>query len=199
MPKPSRKPRRKPKQDRSRVTRDAIFEAATQILERQGEVAFNTNRIAERAGVSVGTIYQYFPNKEAILVAMSRAEMETLAADNIRTAKRRNRPPDKIRQSIRRFIKAFEGRPATRRAAVRAVIAHESAQTLGREIDRVAYALPPPPGATRIDAFVLTRAVVGVVRAAVLEGYPGLHKPDFEDALVRLVRAYRAEAVRAVA
>lgn len=184
MAKAARVARRRPKQARSRATRDAIFEAATQILEREGERAFNTNRIAERAGVSVGTIYQYFPNKEAILIAMARVEQARLAADNARF-----KGEDAFRLSIRRLIQAFEGRPAARRAIVKAVIAGEAASALGAEIDRVASLLPPQ-GLSRLDAFVLTRAVVGAVRAAVLENYPGLMRPAFEDALVGLVRGY---------
>ncbi|MEQ1864663.1 MAG: TetR/AcrR family transcriptional regulator [Micropepsaceae bacterium] len=185
MAKAARVARRRPTQERSRATRDAIFEAATQILEREGEGAFNTNRVAERAGVSVGTIYQYFPNKEAILIAMSRVEQARLAADNARF-----KGEDALRLSIRRLIQAFEGKPAARRAIVKAVIAGEAASALGAEIDRVAGLLPSQ-GLSRLDAFVLTRAVVGVVRAAVLEDYPGLMRPAFEDALVGLVRGYR--------
>lgn len=191
MVKPARTGRRRPRQTRARETCAAIFEAAAQILEREGERAFNTNRIAERAGVSVGTIYQYFPDKEAILVAMARAEQERIAAENVRIAARPASHREMLRSSLRRFIRAFEGRPATRRAAVKAVIAHEAAETLGREIDRAAYLLPARRGMSRVDAFVVTRAVVGVVRAAVLEGYGGLNTPGFEDALMRLVRGYQ--------
>lgn len=191
MAKSVRTGRRRPRQARARATCDAIFEAAAQILEREGERAFNTNRIAERAGVSVGTIYQYFPDKEAILVAMARAEQARIAAENVRIAARQSPHGEMLRSSMRRLIRAFEGRPATRRAVVKAVIAHETAETLGREIDRAAYLLPGKRGMSRLDAFVLTRAVVGVVRAAVLEGYAGLNSPGFEDALMRLVRGYQ--------
>ncbi|MBP6013989.1 MAG: TetR/AcrR family transcriptional regulator [Alphaproteobacteria bacterium] len=177
--------RRRPKQTRSRATQDLIFEAATQILEREGERAFNTNRLAERAGVSVGTIYQYFPNKEAILIAMARREQERLELDTARLAGR-----DVMRLSIRRLIWVLEGKPATRRAIVRASIAGELSSTHGAAIDRTANQLPLQKGYSRLDAFVMTRAVVGVVRAAVLEGYPGLARPEFEDALLRLVRGY---------
>ena len=188
--KTTRAARRRPKQRRSLATRDLIFEAAAQILEREGEGAFNTNRLAERAGVSVGTIYQYFPNKAAILIAMSRAEQERIAEENVRIASSGGSHSEMLRLSMRRLIKAFDGRPATRRAVVKAVIAQETADALGREIDRAAYLLPREWGMSRLDAFVLTRAVVGVVRAAVLEGYSGLHKREFEDALMRLVRGY---------
>jgi AcrR family transcriptional regulator len=63
-------PRKLPKQARSGATVEAILEAAAQVFERQGYAAGTTNRIAERAGVSIGSLYQYFPNKDAILVAL---------------------------------------------------------------------------------------------------------------------------------
>jgi AcrR family transcriptional regulator len=72
--------RRSPKQARSRATWDAIVEAAAQILERQGPNGVTTNSVAERAGVSIGTLYQYFPDKEAILVAAARRELTPLPA-----------------------------------------------------------------------------------------------------------------------
>jgi AcrR family transcriptional regulator len=67
--------RRSPKQARSRATWDAILEAAAQILERHGPDGLTTNDVAERAGVSIGSLYQYFPDKEAILVAAARREL----------------------------------------------------------------------------------------------------------------------------
>jgi AcrR family transcriptional regulator len=63
-------PRKLPKQARSEATVEAVLEAAAQVFERHGYAAGTTNRIAERAGVSIGTLYQYFPNKDAILVAL---------------------------------------------------------------------------------------------------------------------------------
>lgn len=76
--KPPADQRRSPRQSRSRATWEAIVEAAVQILERRGPEGLNTNRIAERAGVSVGSVYQYFPDKHAILAAAARREMEQL-------------------------------------------------------------------------------------------------------------------------
>lgn len=67
--------RRRPKQARSLATFDSILEAAEQVLEREGPEGLNTNRIAERAGVSVGTLYQYFPDKAAILLAAARRSL----------------------------------------------------------------------------------------------------------------------------
>ena len=61
---------RTPRQARSRATVDAILVAAAHILKTQGVARVTTNRIAERAGVSVGSLYQYFPNKQAVLDAL---------------------------------------------------------------------------------------------------------------------------------
>lgn len=63
-------PRKKPVQGRSKATVEVILEAAAQVFEANGYAAGTTNRISERAGVSVGTLYQYFPSKEAIVVAL---------------------------------------------------------------------------------------------------------------------------------
>jgi AcrR family transcriptional regulator len=63
-------PRKKPVQGRSKATVDAVLVAAAHILEDRGLAGFNTNAVAERAGVSIGSLYQYFPSKDAILVAL---------------------------------------------------------------------------------------------------------------------------------
>ncbi len=63
-------PLRAPRQGRSKVTYDAIIEATTQLLIEKGYAATTTNHIAKRAGVSIGSLYQYFPNKEAIAVEL---------------------------------------------------------------------------------------------------------------------------------
>ncbi len=72
------KPRKQPLQARSRETYAAILEATARILETEGLEAANTNAIAERAGVSVGSLYQYFPDKAAIfaeLIIVSETEL----------------------------------------------------------------------------------------------------------------------------
>jgi AcrR family transcriptional regulator len=63
-------PRKKPQQRRSRVTIDTIFEATIQVLLANGLDGVTTIQIAERAGVSVGSLYQYFPNKRALMAAV---------------------------------------------------------------------------------------------------------------------------------
>jgi AcrR family transcriptional regulator len=57
-------------QDRSKIIVEAILTATTQILTQEGYDTASTNRIAERAGVSIGSLYQYFPNKEALVAAL---------------------------------------------------------------------------------------------------------------------------------
>lgn len=66
------KPRKKPTQERSTATVDAIVEAAIRILRRDGWAGLTTTRVAEVAGVSVGSLYQYFPNRAAIAVEIVR-------------------------------------------------------------------------------------------------------------------------------
>src|SRR5215510_14076277 len=67
-------PRKEPKQERSSRLVDAILQAAIRVLEREGAAAFTTIRVAQRAGVSVGSLYQYFPNKESILFRLQQDE-----------------------------------------------------------------------------------------------------------------------------
>ncbi|WP_425101038.1 TetR/AcrR family transcriptional regulator [Tropicibacter sp. S64] len=74
-------PRKQARQARARVTQEAIVEAAARILEQDRLDDLTTNGIAERAGVSIGSLYQYFPNKEAILVALIRRERALLYSD----------------------------------------------------------------------------------------------------------------------
>ncbi len=61
---------KRPKQDRSKSTVDAILEAVTHIMDKDGPMSLTTNKIAEKAGVSVGSLYQYFKNKESIFEAI---------------------------------------------------------------------------------------------------------------------------------
>jgi AcrR family transcriptional regulator len=71
-------PRKTPRQGRSKVTVDAILEACADGLSTRGYEALTTNAIAERAGVSVGTLYQYFPNREAIAAALAQRAFQRL-------------------------------------------------------------------------------------------------------------------------
>ncbi|HSY37593.1 MAG TPA: TetR/AcrR family transcriptional regulator [Acidobacteriaceae bacterium] len=78
---PTLKPRKTPIQARSNASVDAILQATLQVLTAVGKERLTTTRVAARAGVSVGTLYQYFPNKSALLQACLRVHM-----DNVRSA-----------------------------------------------------------------------------------------------------------------
>lgn len=71
--------RKKPRQARSVTTVEAIFEATIQVLLSEGIHRLTTTRVAERAGVSVGTMYQYFPHKQALLYALNERYLDLVA------------------------------------------------------------------------------------------------------------------------
>jgi AcrR family transcriptional regulator len=73
-------PRKAPRQARARATHDAILEAAIQIIAGGGLSAFNTNAVAQRAGVSIGSLYQYFGNKDALMVALIHRQQQSQLA-----------------------------------------------------------------------------------------------------------------------
>ena len=74
----AKRPRRKAKQPRARETVDVVLEAAARVLVARGYAAASTNRIAAEAGVSVGTVYEYFANKEQVFDALIRRELDDL-------------------------------------------------------------------------------------------------------------------------
>jgi AcrR family transcriptional regulator len=71
--------RREPQQRRSRETVEAVLDAVVRILKRNGIEGVTTNRVAEVAGVSIGSVYQYFPNKRAIFTALHDRHVEQIA------------------------------------------------------------------------------------------------------------------------
>jgi AcrR family transcriptional regulator len=199
---PGREPsplRKTPSQTRALRTVDTLFEAAVRVLASEGEAGFTTNRIAQRAGFSIGTLYQYFPSKEAIVVAMVRRQrervMRELDATLDRAARGEITAEDALRSYLRQLVDAFgRGRQATRilarlgwRLDAPALIVQ--AMDDGSERIRAALlrlndpSLPVPDDAT---LYVLSRAVMGAVRAAAVEEHPMLDDPRFEDALVRM-------------
>jgi AcrR family transcriptional regulator len=77
--------RKMPRQARANVTLEAILEATIQVLVAMGPARLTTTRVAARAGVSVGTMYQYFPNKQALLYAVTKRYFD-IVADNVEQA-----------------------------------------------------------------------------------------------------------------
>jgi AcrR family transcriptional regulator len=191
--------RKAPRQQRSRVTVDVIVEAATRVLARRGWARFTTNEIAAVAGVSVGSLYQYFPNKLAIaeairqrhldevLVALSGAgdDSEAIALD----------------QRVARFadgvIAAHSVDEALHRVLLDEVplVARSSYAEFEAEYQRRYRALIAASANTNggvgddeTAARVLSSAVEGVVHAAAHRGDLGL--PALRSELVRLMLAY---------
>lgn len=193
--------RKRPGQARSLATVEAIFEATARILQQHGSAALNTNLIAERAGVSVGTLYQYFPNKDAILVEMARRELAMAPAVMLGSLRQKqgSGPEDQVRAAVRVLLRAFGGRQRLRKVLLETMVAKGMSEELSRPVEVVARQVAANmreragSGAGELSPerlFVLTRAVQGVVRAAVMEESPLLASPAFEDELVRLVQAY---------
>ena len=73
-------PRKRPRQDRSRATVDAALAATARILVRRGFDGLTTNAVAEAAGISIGSLYQYFPNKEALVAALIERHLDEMNA-----------------------------------------------------------------------------------------------------------------------
>ncbi len=117
-------PRKRPRQRRSQQTVAAILEATGRILVDEGYDKLNTNRVAEVAGVSIGSLYQYFPNKQALVLALAEShlgrEIERLAG---MTAELQELPlPQATRKCIRALFEAFTVDVELHRALVTDVV-----------------------------------------------------------------------------
>jgi AcrR family transcriptional regulator len=129
------KPRKCASQERSRATVDALVEATARILVREGYDKASTNRIAEVAGLSVGSLYQYFPAKEALVVAV---------------IERHNRDIMKVVRDALAEAQAQPIGPAVRRLVAAAIDAHR----VDPKLHRVLAEQIPRTGALRnVEAF----------------------------------------------
>lgn len=184
--------RKTPRQQRARHSVDVVLEAAAQVLEATGEAGFNTNAVAERAGVSIGTLYRYFPDKRSILQALALRETEAHRSAVMAVLEGGSPGVARDRAIIRAFVQAFAGRSQARRIAVSALLAQADHAELAGRFAAVEDGMKDAQGRplTPVQAFVLGRAVQGAMRAAVLEGVDFLQSQEFEDELVRLGRAY---------
>lgn len=91
----SAEPRKRPRQRRSTETVERILAAAARIFDERGYAGTTTNHVADEAGVSIGSLYQYFPNKDALLVALAERHVDDVTrrfSDRL-AALRRERPP----------------------------------------------------------------------------------------------------------
>ncbi len=109
--------RRKPKQARSTELVSAILEAAIQVLAKEGVRRFTTTRVAERAGVSIGSVYQYFPNKASILFRLQSDEWRETGAMLWDILGDASQPPlERLRRMVHAFIQSECDEAAVRRA-----------------------------------------------------------------------------------
>ena len=172
--------RKKPMQSRSEETIEVVFEAAAQILQARGSEEFNTNAIAKRAGVSIGTLYQYFPNKNAILIAMARRELDKVSQTIIKSIDAKPTSDEcKLGHIIvRALLKAFGGRQRTRKALIEALIANGLSDELTRPVEDIVQTIltqqsQPQGGYFRalapIGLYVMTRAMIGTIRSGLLQ------------------------------
>ena len=196
------KQRRSPQRRDAKATVEAIFGATARILRRDGKDALNTNRIAEIAGVSIGALYGYFANKEAILLEMAQRELDALR--DLAVAGMRIDGVSPLRGAIRALIVGYSEGGTVRRILMETMIASGRSAELTRPVREaadiisgdIAAFLPPgtnPP--TEIGLYLLTRAVDSVIRTATYDEVPFLRDPAFEDEVVRLVQGYLSTPV----
>ncbi|MDH6195432.1 AcrR family transcriptional regulator [Mycobacterium frederiksbergense] len=110
----SNAPRKAPRQQRSKETVDVMLEAAAQVFDREGPSA-TTNRIAEKAGVSIGSLYQYFPNKQALLNVLAQRHVKQAVErlDAVLAQLRAQQPPfeDTMRTILDALVELHSDRP----------------------------------------------------------------------------------------
>lgn len=209
MPSPARKkrppPRRRPIQGRAQHTVEAILKAAAQILERHGAEAATTNAIAERAGVSIGSLYQYFADREALIDELVRrhvAAMQTVLGDAL--AGIRTRPlPEAIAQLVAAIVAAHRVSPRLHQAL------HQStAHRAHAAIDRfeaglellVAAALREQTelriAAPDLLASALVQALGGLVRTTLRRHPERLDDPAMSAAMIGMILGAIAHAPR---
>lgn len=191
--------RREPRQERALHKVSLILEATMQLLERGDIGSLTTDAIAARAGVSIGTLYQYFDNKQGILDALSQREIDAMQA---RVMKALRSPDDdgdgspghRIRRVVRAVLSAYGGRRRVHRALLEYALARGPGTRLHPLYSGIVQLLitgevgraPHSPG----DAFVLTHAIGGVVRGIVSQHPVPVPRDEIEDSLVRLIERF---------
>ena len=202
-------PRKTPRQSRSQATVDAIVEATTQLLRELGPDGTTTARIAKRAGTSVGSLYQYFPTREALVAAVAQRHLDALTA-----ALARGLGPDALTAPLHDVVHALvtaaveaHARDPRVHAALVTELAragatdfaattleHLTALVEALLVARADLRVPDP----RLAAFLLVRLVDGLTHAAVLDAPHWLSQPAFTAEVVRLVEAWLSHHAPAV-
>lgn len=180
-------PRKKPRQRRSRVTVETIFEATIQVLLANGLEAITTTQIAARAGVGVGSLYQYFPNKNALLAAVVQRHVGEVVDTTIAAC--RSVHGAGIREMCATMMSAFVDaktrRPEVSRALYLPSAAVNADAIVRAESIRCAQAIQQMLGSARdvkiAELQVVSRTLAGSIIAptrAVIES--GGNRTDFE-------------------
>lgn len=194
------KARKLPVQDRSRATREALHAAAIQVLMRDGVRQCTTTRVAERAGVSVGSLYQYYPNRDALLAAVLSEHLTGIAnAMSAALTAASGRPVAKVAAALVTSFLETKLRNPDESSALYAVSeerggAEMIAQLRVQTLATIAHALGCAPDVRLSDpamnGAVAFDALIGPVRS-VLEGHVSRDQiPAIRDELIVMVTAY---------
>jgi len=191
--------RKQPLQDRSRATTEAVLEATLQVLVREGYRRLTTTRVAERAGVSVGTLYQYFPDKRSLVMALKQRYFK-LMLGAIAKARQENvdAPPQTMIRAALAALIAVKRENVALSIALREPLAEPESNAIldelsGRFIELVCAMLAPAYGHRRDlpqRAAFLVAMVDGVLGHAVAAAPEWLHETWFLDDLNRVATDY---------
>jgi AcrR family transcriptional regulator len=199
-------PRKTPVQKRSTLTVEAIAEATIQVLLAVGPDRLTTTRVAERAGVSVGTLYQYYPNKQALLYAV--LEVHSIkVVEAVEGACRANRGTA-LKMLVAAVVEAFVNAKLERTDVSTALYAAASepegaavVRRLSKRVHRaLTAALAEAAGATLGDmefvALMFYSAMAGATRAVLQAGAPAKMVVRLREELLVLCQGYMANSVR---
>lgn len=193
------KPRKMPSQERARATVEAILEAAAYILVRDGWKKFTTNNVAERAGVNIASLYQYFPNKDSIVAELQRRHIEEGVAGHPDTIEHLRSQPN-LRAALNVLVEAAvaEHRINPKLHKVFAEELPRASRRVHGEKDRDLVARlsnilePYPIHVPDLDIALFLLRVVGhaAVHEAASERPDLLDNPLFVEELVTLIERY---------
>jgi AcrR family transcriptional regulator len=123
------RPRKRPRQERSRRMNEVILEAAVRVLRRQGATGFTTTRVAEVAGISVGSLYQYYPNKASLLFRVHEQEDERTWGEIEAILEGVETPPrERVVRAIDRFFETEAEEAELRRALQDAAVLYRDSR-----------------------------------------------------------------------
>ncbi len=192
--------RRTPKQERAQKTVEAVLDAVARLVRREGVEGLTTNSIAATAGISIGSLYQYFPDKRAILVAVRDRHVEEMA----RLVERKliegaAEPLDRV---MRALVEAMVAAHAAEPALYDLLLSHLPQEPNGahevearlREVLREALLSRRDEIERSVDLdrvlFVLTHMLESLAHDVVLRRPPSLSQADATEEAVRAVLGY---------